>query len=112
AGPPHAGPQGRPGPALRGPGVRGPLVDHRARRPVRAGGRDAAARHGRRAPQAVPRHPHGRWPHLALLPLRRALRHLWRGRRLQPGRRRRLHPPLRPPHARRRAEGPGSGTGL
>jgi hypothetical protein len=51
-------------------------------------------------------------PHERLRAVRRALRHVRRGRRVRAERRRRLHPPLRPVAARARAQGRrGGGAG-
>jgi hypothetical protein len=80
-------------------------VDHRARGVRRLRQRHAAARHRRR--HAAPLQglgARGRPPQ-RVRAVRRALRHLRRGRRLRAERRGRLHPPLRPVAARARAQG-------
>jgi hypothetical protein len=82
-------------PALRGPRVRGPLVDDRARGVRRVRERHAGARHRHGHDAALQGLGERRRPRERARAVRRALRHLRRGRRLPAERRGGLHPPLR-----------------
>ena len=71
--------------------------------------RHAGARHRHDHAAPLQGHRHDRRPGERVRALRRALRHVRRGRRLRAERRRRVHPPLRPRAARARAQGSRGG---
>ena len=106
----HARGEGPDRAALRRSRVRGPLVDHRARGVRRVRQRHAGARHrlGHAAPvQGLDRR---RRPRERARAVRRALRHVRRGRRLPAERRGRLHSTVRAAGARPRDQGSGDGA--
>ncbi len=95
---------------LRRTGLQRPVVHAAARGAGRLRADHRAEHHRHGAPQALQGQRHPGRPQEPLQPLPRGLRHLRRGRCLQPGRRRRLHPPLRSaPEGRSHAQDPGPG---